>query len=846
MSAPETRAATWIRIAVLTLACFACSSAFAAGADSRELVSVATAGAMDTRRLADAGLDLWEASADAALVYVTPREKEWLILNGYALTSRQAELDRRIATPRITDGYFTFAEFEQALAAWQTAHPQIATLHSIGKTSEGRDIWALRICGTPEGAPAKPAVLFTALQHAREWISGMTVHGITDRLLTSYGTDPEVTGLVDALEIWVVLVSNPDGYVYTHTTNRLWRKNRRNNGDGTFGVDTNRNLTYAWASGIASSSDVYPGPAPLSEPETTAITTLLASRRFVGHINYHSYGTRVMYNWAHTYEAPPNGDLMGDLMYGVSEKIRAVNGVSMRNGPWSIVLEYTGGGTTMDYMHGEMGVPSMSIELRPTEEDGGAFVIPGSNIAPSVAEVFPGTIHFLKWVGLHAGDPTPPQISAPEVTGISSTEATVRWKTDDPTTRVVEYGTTPAYSNRVQPDALRDIKHSVRLTGLTPSTTYHFQAGGANLADAEAWSGDLTFVTTAAAMDITPPQYPAIRVIRRTPAGQMQVIWSKLDSSPLAGYRLYESADGTTWTVCADESVLQPAMLTATLPAPPAGEVRLYRMTAVDSAPYRNESIPSDTYAVGAGAAPTRVLVVDGFDRWNSLAVAQGLNHEFAALQGLAVHAAGHPVDSCSNNAVEAGQVLLADYGVVVWVLGTESTSDETFSSAEQALVKTYLEGGGKLLVSGSEIAYDLGRSASTAADKAFLRDYLGCNYASDDFNGFTVYGTGVVSPFGSRRVNFDDGSQRIYRVGSPDSITAANPAVLALRTSSGQGAAVARRGLFGAGTASGGVVTMTFPVETVWGDSERNTLVAEALAYLTEPLSAVDDWSLY
>ena len=264
------------------------------------------------------------------------------------------------------------------------------------------------------------------------------------------------------MELFVVLVCNPDGYEYTHTTDRFWRRNRRNDDASPTGVDLNRNFSFQWAdTGVA-------GHAPFSEGETIALNDLVLSRgtSLVGLLNYHTYGTRVMHNWAYTYELPPNVDFMGPLAREMAFAIEAENGQRMRNGSWAVTLNYTGGGATNDYVHAELGVPTFTLELRPGDGASGGFAPTGASIAPSQSENIPGAVLFLRRVRTLALDSTPPSLSDLRWQ-ISNTRATFRWSTDDAATRSVEYGPTVAYDSERVPDRLRGKIHSV-----TPHRSY--------------------------------------------------------------------------------------------------------------------------------------------------------------------------------------------------------------------------------------------------------------------------------------------------------------------------------------------------------------------------------------
>src|SRR5262249_20292105 len=114
--------------------------------------------------------------------------------------------------------------------------PDRVTLQGIGSSLDGRTIWAVRI-----GNGATP-MLINGPQHAREWIATMVTTCVADRLVRDYDRDPQIRAFVDSTELWVVPVVNPDGYQYSWSTDRYWRKNRRER----HGVDLNRNFAVAW------------------------------------------------------------------------------------------------------------------------------------------------------------------------------------------------------------------------------------------------------------------------------------------------------------------------------------------------------------------------------------------------------------------------------------------------------------------------------------------------------------------------------------------------------------------------------------------------------------------------
>jgi murein tripeptide amidase MpaA len=202
-----------------------------------------------------------------------------------------------------------YTEFYDRMLA---EHPNLVRKRVVGQTAEGRDIIALQVTKNPTGAdiPGKPAVLYNAMQHAREWLAGETCKRTLSYFVDNYGKTTsaglEVTPLVDNNELWFVCVNNPDGYEYTFTPgNRLWRKNLRDNdNNGTIepgdGVDPNRNFSANWGRDDEGSSpnpadETYRGPSAASEPETKAMEALFAEIHPVFQKNDHTAAQLLLY-----------------------------------------------------------------------------------------------------------------------------------------------------------------------------------------------------------------------------------------------------------------------------------------------------------------------------------------------------------------------------------------------------------------------------------------------------------------------------------------------------------------------------------------------------------------------
>jgi len=297
------------------------------------------------------------------------------------------------------------------LAAWAAADTLIH-VDSIGSSIEGRPILAVKI-GDSGDSPARPNVLFIGTHHAREWVSTE----VAMRLIR-WLADSLPRPLLASRDIWVIPVENPDGYQYTFTTSRLWRKNRRPNADGTFGVDPNRNYPAFWGVDDAGSSpmpgsEIYRGPAPASEPETQAIMAFHAAHPPVLAISYHSYTDLVLYPYGFRYgELAPDltvfRALAGtDLQPGVRDSVPASTLSAYHPGPgWTL---YTTNGEYTDWAYRAFGTFAFTAELTSgccTPDSGFyyGFVFPDDSAL--VNHVFRDNLPLALAVIAAAGDPT--------------------------------------------------------------------------------------------------------------------------------------------------------------------------------------------------------------------------------------------------------------------------------------------------------------------------------------------------------------------------------------------------------------------------------------------------------
>lgn len=292
--------------------------------------------------------------------------------------------------------YHTYEEAIAELKGHVAARPDLCRYEPLGTSVEGREIPAIVISGP--GAPkwGKPTYLFMGAHHAREWISVEVPLAIARHLVEQYDREPRVKALVDGSQIVVNPMVNPDGVHFSQTEETYWRKNRRPNGNGTFGVDPNRNYGFHWGEAGAStwpSSDTYRGPEAFSEPCTRAIRDFAIRERLSASVSYHSYGELVLWPYSYSYDTCPDDQAFNEFAH----QMAALNGYH----PQKSSDLYPSSGDTDDFLYHDVGALSFTIEL------GGSFIpdeeeIPAITTANVTAamhliehgqEVFPLVIH---------------------------------------------------------------------------------------------------------------------------------------------------------------------------------------------------------------------------------------------------------------------------------------------------------------------------------------------------------------------------------------------------------------------------------------------------------------------
>ncbi|XP_078043660.1 uncharacterized protein LOC144473566 [Augochlora pura] len=273
------------------------------------------------------------------------------------------------------------------------AHPGKVQVVTGGRSYEGRPIKGVKL----SFGNNKPGVFIEGGIHAREWISPATVLYVLNELVNS--KQPDVRALAESHEWYIFPVFNPDGYVYTHTKNRLWRKTRKPYGTLCYGSDPNRNWGYKWMNGGASNnpcSDTYGGSSAFSDTETKTMSDYIKSisNKFYAYISFHSYSQLLMFPYGHTKDHLEN---YSDSLQIGKQTIQALAkryGTKYQTGNVAETI-YVATGSSVDWVKGTFHkTVTYTYELRDTGRHG--FVLPADQIQPTALETLDSLVAMFK------------------------------------------------------------------------------------------------------------------------------------------------------------------------------------------------------------------------------------------------------------------------------------------------------------------------------------------------------------------------------------------------------------------------------------------------------------------
>ena len=330
------------------------------------------------------GNDLLPVATRDRLVNTRPVR---MILSGPIANLTRAELvgfaDGRLTVqpamtyPASDLAYHDYGEMYTLLRATEIAYPTLFSVFSLGKSLQGRDIWAGRISANVSVDSGKPEVLFDALHHSDERLAIEQALYLLRILTDEYHTDAQIHRLLDTRTIWIVFALNPDGWFQDVSGGvyQYWRKNRQLIG-GYYGTDLNRNYPYKWGCCGGSSSDPwswkYRGPAPWSAPETSRLRDFVASRVIDGgqrirtHVTLHTNGELILYPMGYT-QSSTSSDMNPDdhaVFVAMAGAMAKMNGYVAKQSSHLYVTD----GDEIDWLYAQYRIFSFTIELYPVEQ----------------------------------------------------------------------------------------------------------------------------------------------------------------------------------------------------------------------------------------------------------------------------------------------------------------------------------------------------------------------------------------------------------------------------------------------------------------------------------------------
>ncbi|XP_041651761.1 carboxypeptidase A4 [Cheilinus undulatus] len=321
------------------------------------------------------------------------------------LDEERAEMQKNHMKERITRS-FNFGAYHtlETIYSWMDTlvaqYPNLVSKQEIGKSYENRPMYVLKFS---TGGNNRPAIWIDTGIHSREWVSQATGVWTANKIASDYGTDASLTSLLKSMDIYMLLLANPDGYVYSHTNDRMWRKTRSiNPGYSCRGVDPNRNWDAGFGGPGASSypcSDSYRGPSAHSEIEVKNVVNLIRSHgNFKSFISVHAYSQLLMYPYGYTCGNVPHQAELDSVGRAAVQKLTSLYGTRYKVGSiCNIIYQASGGSIDWSY---NLGIKySFAFELRDTGRYG--FILPANQIIPTASETWLALKHLMEYVRDH-------------------------------------------------------------------------------------------------------------------------------------------------------------------------------------------------------------------------------------------------------------------------------------------------------------------------------------------------------------------------------------------------------------------------------------------------------------
>lgn len=317
--------------------------------------------------------------------------------------------------------YTSYDECVNFFKSAQKTNPNLFEVNVIGKTWEDRDIIAVSITKNVKTNKDKPALFYTGTIHAREWIGIELSLAFAQYILEHIDYDPQLNNILDRTTLYMVPCANPDGFEYSRNHFSFWRKNRRKNPDGSFGVDLNRNFSVGFSANKDMSSNVYSGPSAFSEPETSALRDfVLEHKNITIALDYHSQGNVFFpaHNFMHedAIDAIDLNLLAGNMAEEIRKESGREYGVHMGKPPVHLI---SGSGREFYYSQGALAIVA-EVGTRNISD----YI---EHMSENIDENIPALIYALSEVNNYNATNTIPRVENFIATNITSREVELSW-----------------------------------------------------------------------------------------------------------------------------------------------------------------------------------------------------------------------------------------------------------------------------------------------------------------------------------------------------------------------------------------------------------------------------------
>ncbi|XP_077344379.1 carboxypeptidase B-like [Lithobates pipiens] len=314
----------------------------------------------------------------------------------------QVALDKqRDSNIRVVHSYEKYNNLD-TINAWSAniaaQNPSLVSRSEIGTSYEGRPLYLLKV---GKRGVNKKAVFIDCGVHAREWISPAFCQWFVEEAVNNYGSDAEFTNLLNNLDFYVLPVMNVDGYVYSWTTYRMWRKTLSvNKNSSCLGTDLNRNFDAGWCTAGASTracDESYCGTAPESEKEAKAVADFIRANidSIKAYLTIHSYGQMLLFPYSYTSALSKDHNELNTVAKDAVSALTSLYGTKYTYGPGASTIYLAAGGSD-DWAY-DAGVKySYTFELRDEQEYG--FALPESQIKPTCEETMLAVKYIVNYV----------------------------------------------------------------------------------------------------------------------------------------------------------------------------------------------------------------------------------------------------------------------------------------------------------------------------------------------------------------------------------------------------------------------------------------------------------------